>query len=165
MTVVIFSVILTGLLLAATAFDLTGFRIPNFIPLILIGLFVLKVGSGIVTSSPAAHVVIATLSLILGFLAFAAGFLGGGDAKLIAALALWFGPENFVEFITITGIAGGFAALLLMLLRRLIRVEALDIGGGGSSTPYRVLNKSAPLPYALPITVAALWLEWYRYVI
>ena len=164
MIVMVSSVVLTTLLLVATAYDLTKFRIPNMIPLVLVGLFILKISSGIETGALAMHVIIAMLALVLGFLAFAAGLLGGGDAKLIAALALWFGPDSFAEFITITGVTGGLVALLLMLLRRLIKAEALSVDGMRPSPPYHILDKSAPLPYALPITVAALWLEWYQFI-
>ena len=159
------SVVLTALLLVATAYDLTKFRIPNMIPLVLVGLFILKISGGIETGALTTHVILATLALVLGFLAFVAGLLGGGDAKLIAALALWFGPDSFAEFITITGIIGGLVALLLILLRRLIRVEALSVDGMRPSSAYHILDKSAPLPYALPIAAAALWLEWSQFIV
>ena len=45
------SVVLTALLLVATAYDLTKFRIPNMIPLVLVGLFILKISGGIETGA------------------------------------------------------------------------------------------------------------------
>lgn len=158
----LFSVALTGLLLAATVCDLTRFRIPNPIPAAVAGLFLLKVALGLGIGPLLPHLLVAALALSLGFLAFALGLLGGGDAKLMAALALWFGPSAFAEFIIITGIAGGFFALLLLLIRRPGAAVAMASDGSSPwSRQHRLLDPKAPVPYALPIAFAALWLEWF----
>jgi len=158
----LFSFALTVLLLAATIFDLTWFRIPNLIPLLVVGLFLLKVSAGIEAGPILPHILVFSCMLAFGFLAFVAGLLGGGDVKLMVALALWFGASTFPDFIAITGITGGVLGVLLLLARRSIAVVALPASAdfSSSSLKQRLLDPTAPLPYALPIAIAALWLEW-----
>ncbi len=153
---------LTALLFAAAMFDVTQFRIPNLIPLLITGLFLMKASAGIEAGSLLHHVLVFACTLVLGFLAFAMGVLGGGDVKLMAVLALWFGPSNFADFIAITGIIGGLLGVLLLLARRSTTVAALPTSAdsGSSSLKQRLLSPAAPMPYALPISIAALWLEW-----
>ncbi len=155
-----FSITLSVLLLAATVFDVTRLRIPNSIPALVIGLFALKVILGVETGPWMLHVPIAIAALALGFLAFAVQMLGGGDAKLIAALALWYGPELVVSFVTITGIAGGVLAVSLVLVRKSVLAAAIAPDVDPSPPRHPLLDPMAPVPYALPITLAALWLEW-----
>lgn len=157
----LFSAGLSTLLLAAVISDVTRLRIPNLIPLGVVGLFTAKLIFGIEASPWMAHLLIALLALLLGFLAFAGGLLGGGDAKLIAALALWFGPILAGSFITITGITGGILAMVLVLVRRCLPVASSISGVGLSPERHRWLDPTAPIPYALPIAFAALWLEWF----
>ena len=159
---IMFSLALTALLIAASFFDVTQFRIPNLIPLLVTGLFLMKVGIGIEVGPVWSRVLVSACMFAIGFLAFSAGLLGGGDVKLMAALALWFDASNFADFIAITGIAGGVLGILLLLARRALPVAALPACEDGGAMPFkqRLLNPTAPLPYAAPISFAALWLEW-----
>lgn len=45
---------------------------------------------------------------------FAFGYIGGGDVKLIPAIALWAGPAYTLKFLLITTICGGMVALLIL---------------------------------------------------
>lgn len=162
----ILSLALTAILLAASAMDLTRLRIPNLIPLALIGFSLLRMAS---TAEPIpwpSHLGAFGLMLMLGFLAFAGGLIGGGDVKLMAALALWFGPLPLASFVVLTGISGGILASILLLLRWLMRQPGLAAEAapaqGSPAAPGRpkILDPGAPIPYALPITFAALCLEW-----
>jgi prepilin peptidase CpaA len=61
------------------------------------------------------------LALIVGLVAllpFLANLLGGGDVKLIAALALWLPPASLVNALLVTAIAGGVLGLAMLLLAR-----------------------------------------------
>ena len=55
---------------------------------------------------------------------FALGMMGGGDVKLIAALALWLPVSPFLTLLMVMSIAGGAVTLLMMAERRLKRAEA-----------------------------------------
>ena len=63
------------------------------------------------------------------FLAFVSkGALGGGDIKLIAALGLWLGWKSLLSVILYGAIAGGIAALVLLLTKKIKRKQFLAYG-------------------------------------
>lgn len=155
---IVFSIGLTGILLTACVFDLRQFRIPNALPLALIAVFVIKAAAIAGVAVWPGHLAAFAITLGLGILAFSFGCIGGGDAKLIAALALWFGLPDLPSFLAMTGMAGGILALTLVVLRRLPRPSTAH--PSMSSTAPKLLDRGAPIPYALPIAFAALWLEW-----
>ena len=113
----IFMAIWIGTLVVASISDLRAFRIPNILPAILILLFgVLQV----VDSDPSipweniAHFVV---TLIIGMLLFSKGWIGGGDAKLYAAVALWFDSNGAVSLLLFTTVSGALLALLFIIAR------------------------------------------------
>ena len=55
---------------------------------------------------------------LLGALLFAFGLFGGGDVKLVAAMALWTGFADLPRFLLIMGAAGGLLGLVLLLKRK-----------------------------------------------
>ena len=86
---------------AALVCDLTRRWIPDSVPLGLVGLFVLYV---LLTDAHAlaplwAHVLTGAILLLVGFVFFALGGLGGGDGKLMAAAGLWVGPYDMTFFL------------------------------------------------------------------
>lgn len=81
------------------------------------------------------------------------GWLGGGDAKLLAALALWFGWPSVLTFLLLAVLSGGVLALGLLVLRRL--APALPVRPGWvASGP---LAEGAPVPYGVAIAAGAFW--------
>jgi prepilin peptidase CpaA len=71
---------------------------------------------------------------------FALGAMGGGDVKMIAALALWFPPFQFLHFMWIMAILGGLLTVAMLILHKIQR------------------NEGRPeIPYGIAITFAALW--------
>ena len=57
-------------------------------------------------------------ALIVFSALFAAGLMGGGDVKLIAALALWLPVGRFIEMILLVALAGGLLTLGLLAWHR-----------------------------------------------
>ncbi len=159
----LFSLIFAGLLFAACIVDLKAFRIPNAIPLALIALFLIKAAATDEIAVWPAHLVAFGLTFGFGLLAFSLGMLGGGDIKLITALALWFGTSALPSFLVITAIGGGLLALILLAVRHLTNRRPVMAPSTGPTPSPRLLDRQAPVPYALPITFAALWLEWQWY--
>lgn len=51
--------------------------------------------------------------------AFAAGLMGGGDVKLIGALALWFPPSVLFQFLLMMSLIGGGVAAAMLVQRKL----------------------------------------------
>ncbi|MGB3471528.1 MAG: prepilin peptidase [Erythrobacter sp.] len=71
---------------------------------------------------------------------FALGLLGGGDAKLLGALALWLSPLAFLDLLIVMAFVGGAIAVIFVVRRTIWR-------------PKKVLE----LPYGVAITAGALW--------
>jgi prepilin peptidase CpaA len=100
------------LLAVALVWDVMWLRIPNWIPLTLAGLFV-------VAALPAQHPScwwVSHLAAGLGVLAvcialFAWRKIGGGDAKLLAAIALWAGLALLPSLFLAIGLINGAVAL------------------------------------------------------
>lgn len=140
-----------GLLAVAVATDVRDLRIPNFVPLFVALLFV---PAALLSPGPvhwASHLAAAAISLVVGVGLFAWGKLGGGDVKLIAAVALWQGLKLLPAFVLLIGIVGGIAAVLCLLLRwaglgRFLAARGADLVA---------LRAGADIPYAVAIAGAA----------
>lgn len=141
------------LMLIAAWTDVQRYTIPNWIVLAMLGLWVvaspfLGLGWGEAGLSVLTFIVV----LALGMALWAPGWLGGGDVKLIAAGALWFGWPDVLAFILFSAAAGGVVALILIALRRIspaLPVSAEFLG----KTP---LAQGAPAPYAVAIAAGTL---------
>ena len=66
---------------------------------------------------PGLHFAVFAAALVAGMVMFALGWIGGGDAKLFAAAALWLGWPACFSYAAFTALAGGGLALALMGLR------------------------------------------------
>jgi prepilin peptidase CpaA len=98
--------------------DLISFTIPNWVSLALAAAFfpaALAVGAA--PSAIGVHAAVGAAGLVVGMGMFAAGWIGGGDAKLFAASALWLGWPAAAPFALYMGLAGGALALALLVLR------------------------------------------------
>lgn len=77
---------------------------------------------------------------------FAMGWMGGGDVKLIAALALWLPVSRFLDMIMIMSIAGGVVTLLLMVERKMRRTpDAIEVPYGVAIAVATLLVMREPL--------------------
>ena len=138
-----------ALLFAASCWDVLRLRIPNVIPLALALLFALRLVIGPGVAAPLDHLLAMGLALLALLPLFALNMLGGGDVKLLAAVALWLGMDRLAALLILVGIVGGLFALLWLAMRWLIRT-----GLRGRTLPPS-LQAHAPLPFALPISVVA----------
>ena len=140
------------LLLAASCCDVMKLRIPNLIPIGLVALFALQLIIGRGVQDPLDHLLAMALTLLILLPVFALNMLGGGDVKLLAAVALWLGTNKLAALLILVGIVGGIFALFWLALRWLIRIGLRD-----RNLP-RSLQAHAPLPFALPIMAVAVLL-------
>ena len=109
---------LPALLVAAAGWDLTSFTIPNGLQAALLGAFVLFIAAaGLSLPVVGWHVLAGCVGLLMGFGFFAAGWIGGGDAKLFAAMALWLGFHDIVPYALVASVFGGALTLALLALR------------------------------------------------
>jgi prepilin peptidase CpaA len=107
-----------ALVVVAALKDATSFTIPNWISLALIAAFApVALISGASLGSIGLCLAAGTGALVLGMGMFAAGWIGGGDAKLFAAASLWLGWPAILPFMMVTALAGGALTLGLLSLR------------------------------------------------
>lgn len=102
-------------LLARVAWtDVRERRIANRACLAIVALWpvYLAVAAGAVR--PVASIQVALAVLAVGALLWGRGWLGGGDVKLLAAVALWAGPSHVLTFLLVTGLAGGVLAVAIL---------------------------------------------------
>ena len=141
--------ILALLLLVASWGDLKARTIPNGLNL-AIALLAIPFwwATGLALWPDAAlqvGIAILVFSLFAG--AFAIGAMGGGDVKLIGALALWLPWQAVLALLVIMSLAGGALTIAMLIRKRLARSEgALEI------------------PYGVAIAFAGLWLISERFL-
>jgi prepilin peptidase CpaA len=143
------------LVLCAMLTDLSTLRVPNLIPLALCGLFLLSGATGGDWQEISLHMLVGIGALAGGFWLFSLGVLGGGDAKLAAAVALWMGPSHLGAFLLLTVLLGGLAALALIGLKKLIMFNPALESRAAIARP-AAWARAGKLPYALPIGLSAL---------
>jgi prepilin peptidase CpaA len=147
---------ITGFVLltvGAAVSDVATMTIPNTIPLALVGMFAVAVMLGpLDVQAIAWHAGAGLLVFAVTIGLFALGLIGGGDAKLMPAIALWIGPAALMPFVFHTAMAGGLLAVTFLILRRLPQPSA------AAGTPWlsRLLDKSGGIPYGVAIAYGAL---------
>lgn len=108
------------LVVAAGVYDFIQQRIPNWIVLALTALFFALAVLHLHEVSWLGQLGTALACLLVGMLLYALGQLGAGDAKLLAAVALWAGLSSVLPWLFLTAIAGLLVVALLIAARRLI---------------------------------------------
>ncbi|TAJ69045.1 MAG: pilus assembly protein CpaA [Phenylobacterium sp.] len=143
-----------ALVLAAAFSDAISFTIPNWISLALLALFpVAGLAVGLPLSTLGLHLAIGVAALLAGMVMFALRWMGGGDAKLIAAAALWLGWPALTTFVLGTAVAGGGLAILLLSLRS---ANLRPIVALGPRWVNRLADGEQGIPYGLAIAIGAL---------
>jgi prepilin peptidase CpaA len=102
---------------AATS-DFLNMTISNRISLALVaGFAALAVACGLSLQMILAHAATGVLVLAIGFALFARGLVGGGDAKLAAAAALWLGFGHLADYAVLGALLGGVLTLAILAFR------------------------------------------------
>ncbi|SLN46319.1 Type IV leader peptidase family protein [Roseivivax jejudonensis] len=108
-----------GLLLALAALsDLRWMRIPNALVLATVALFAVTHAPCLETADLVWRVAVALVIVLTGLAAFAAGLVGAGDVKFLAALSLFVPADDWVLFLFMLGVGLLLAVALTLGLRR-----------------------------------------------
>lgn len=119
----LFALIYPACLVWAAFSDLKSMLIPNRLCLILaVAFFPTALLLGLSPMAILQHTGIGFAGLVIGFAAFAFRVIGGGDAKLMAAAALWFDPTGALVFLIYTAIVGGVFTVLLVVARQYLQI-------------------------------------------
>lgn len=144
-----------SLLIVAAVSDIRNFIIPNEVVAAIVVIFPIYVLGADVSPSMSGwfgNIAGAAVLLFLGAGLFAAGIFGGGDAKLIAAVALWAGPLLLGQFLLLTAITGGVLAATFLVAKS----TAKPAGESGT-----IENGNAKeIPYGVAISTGGLFVCW-----
>lgn len=139
------------LCMAIAAFsDLFTMTIPNRVSIILIAsFFVIAPLAGLGPAEIGWHVLAAVTVFAVVFALFALNSMGGGDAKVLTASALWFGfNQSLLAYIVDIAVLGGALTLLILL----IRSQTGLIAAIGLPIP-RPLLQEKKIPYGIAIGI------------
>jgi prepilin peptidase CpaA len=146
--------ILPALVIVAGLKDATTFTIPNWIS-----------GAAVLAFAPAAlaagadlgqmgvHLGIGALALAVGMGMWAMRWIGGGDAKLFAASALWLGWPAIGPYLLVTALAGGGLSILILNLRASWARAFVPVGPRWVE---RLRQEGGDVPYGVAIAIGAL---------
>jgi prepilin peptidase CpaA len=137
----------------AASSDLFTMTISNRLSLALAGGFlVLAVVTGMNLHDLAMHLAAGALVLVFAFGFFSQGWIGGGDAKLAAATALWFGFDHLFEYLVYASLFGGVLTLVL------IQFRTLPLPAPLARQPWimRLHEEGGGIPYGIALAAAAL---------
>jgi len=90
--------------------------------------------------------------LLFSFGFFSQGWIGGGDAKLVAATALWFGFDYLLDYLIYASLLGGALTLILIQFRKLPLPAASPASHGFSGC----MTAAGGIPYGIALAAAAL---------
>ena len=136
--------------------DLFTMTIANWISVALVaGFSALAVASGMPLAAIGTdHLACGALVLVVTFTLFARGWIGGGDAKLAAATAVWIGWARLSDYVLLASVLG--AGLTLAI----IRVRKIDLPASLLSRSWiaRLHDRQTGVPYGIALAVSGLFI-------
>jgi prepilin peptidase CpaA len=142
------------LLVVAALKDVTSFTIPNWISGVLLLAFpVGAFAAGLSWGEVAQHAAVGGVALLIGMGMFAMNWMGGGDAKLLSASALWLGLSGAPSYLMWTALAGGGLAVTLIAARK---VRAAMPVATGPRWVGALLEPKGDIPYGVALAAGAL---------
>jgi prepilin peptidase CpaA len=141
------------LMIVAGIGDALSLRIPNWLnQIVFVAFFPLAWATGMPLEVFAFHFLTSVVLLIIGFLLFSASIFGGGDAKLLAAAGIWFGPWQVGPFLAQTAIAGGVLALVVVIWAKISMNWVVHKG----PVPNSLANSRPRIPYGYAFAIGAI---------
>ena len=141
------------LMMFAASTDLLSMTISNKVSLALMaGFCVCAYALGMPLLAFAWHWLLFVLVLAIGFSLFAFGVMGGGDAKLAAATALWLGWEHTFTYVLIASLIGGALTLLLLSVRSVPLPSRMENVGW----IVKLYRADTGIPYGIALAAAAM---------
>lgn len=140
----------------AAASDLFTMTISNRVSLVLVaGFLVMALLTGMALPTLGMHVLAGLFVLVVGFACFAFGWIGGGDAKLAAATALWLGWSQLLDYAVWASLLGGLLTLGLLALRGFPLHPPFLLREGWYA---KITDARTGIPYGIALAAAGLML-------
>ena len=141
------------LMIFAALADLFTMTIPNRVSLVLIAAYLLlALYLRLPLATVGLHVSCGLAMLALTFMMFQMGWIGGGDAKLAAATALWLGWPSLFEYGLAASLIGGALTVAILALRHYDLPENLLSVGFIA----KLAEKNGGVPYGIALALAGL---------
>ncbi len=149
------TLIFCGTMLYAALSDLLFMKISNIACLFLALSFILLAPlAGLPFQTIMLHLAVGAITLAICFGLFLLNAMGGGDAKLIAATAIWTGFSfSLGQYLLISAIAGGILTLCILLMRKIINRDKIK----NITFLYRLSDPAKGIPYGIALAIAGLW--------
>jgi prepilin peptidase CpaA len=142
-----------ALMAFAASSDLFTMTISNRVTVALLaGFLAMALISGMSPHDMLVHAGAASAVLAVTFVFFARGWIGGGDAKLAAATALWLGFDHLVPYLLYASIFGGALTLAMIRFRLMPLPQAL----AEQEWVKRLHRLDGGVPYGIALAAAAL---------
>jgi prepilin peptidase CpaA len=142
-----------ALMAFAASSDLFTMTISNRVSMALAaGFMVLAMASGMGWSDIISHIGAGAIVLAVAFCCFTMGWVGGGDAKVAATAALWFGFPHLMAYLLYASIFGGALTLLLLQFRQ----WPLPYAFAGQAWLLKLHAKETGIPYGIALAIGAL---------
>ncbi|TPI36366.1 peptidase [Mesorhizobium sp. B3-1-6] len=141
-------------MLYAAISDTLSMTIANRVPVILLATFALVAPlTGMDWTSYAWHFAAGAVVLAVTFGLFALGGMGGGDAKLLAATAVWMGLDiNLVGYLVTSAFIGGLLTVAILVYRK----SPLAAYTGHSRFLRYFADESVGVPYGIALGLGGL---------
>ena len=154
-----------ALMAFAAASDLFTMTISNRVSLALLAGFVfLALLGGMGWHDILMHLGAGATVLVVAFGCFAMGWVGGGDAKVAASVALWFGFDHLLNYLLYASLFGGALTILLLQFRQ----WPLPYPLSGQAWLNRLHDRQSGIPYGIALALGALMIypetEWIKAV-
>ena len=137
----------------AASMDLLTMTIPNRLCLALaIAYFAVAAAAGTPMMTLALHLSGGAAVLVLTFALFSFGWIGGGDAKLAAATAMWLGWDSLSDYGLSAAIYGGVLTLAILLARKM----SLPSWMSSQTWIARLHDAKSGIPYGIALAAAGI---------
>ena len=142
-----------ALMAFAASSDLFTMTISNRVSLALIaGFAVMAYVAGMNSHDVLMHIGAGAAVLVVTFTFFSRGWIGGGDAKLAAATALWLGFDQLMNYLLYASLFGGLLTFLVIRFR----ISPLPTPLAGQDWAQRLHRMDAGVPYGIALAASAL---------
>jgi prepilin peptidase CpaA len=142
----------------AALHDVVAPTVPNSIPLVLavLGLFARTIEGNLISGLAAAIAVFA-----IALFCWTRGWVGGGDVKLLGAIALAVPPASVPMLVFVMGLTGGLLSLFYLSARYVVPAPPASrphslIARALRAERWRI-RRGGPLPYACAIAAGGLF--------
>jgi prepilin peptidase CpaA len=146
-----------AIVLAAALHDMAARTVPNWMAAAL-AVF------GLMVQATSGHLIAGVVAGLIVFIAAAfcwrRGWMGGGDVKLLGAVAIVVPVGHVIQFVVAVTLTGATLAVIYLIARRVVpapaaRRPAWLIARAARAECWRI-NRGGPLPYALAIAAGFL---------